>query len=471
MITHQSCKCTSCGSNLQFDISSGHLKCHNCGREYSVEEYEQNISSDATQSQPENDWITRSFVCPSCQGEVSPAALSASWSCPFCGKPLEITDEISDSVQPDLIVPFMKEKKDVETQYRKLLARRSFLSPDFLSQIDSKSIKPYYFPFWIYDVKMFGSVTVKAEKILQINRPTCYHRRFKCTGSGRAFFNCVPQDGSSLLDDKISQSIEPFDFTKAKPYSVAYFSGFDVQLGDRGAQVSFDDMTERLYHSMDRFLIPTLTKYDYISVEERNYKLKAKKIRLAMLPVYLVDVQWHSKTYSFAMNGQTGRMVGEFPLNKLNIFLVAFSFAVLSVVVSYQSQVILPRYDIVTDGKFLTIIFLVITWLFWLLIRKTRLPLLFDQTLVAFALLFISILIGIYFLVISGDWNYYLWLLILIPSLFYYGLLENVEERMAVDSAALATAANEYIDAKKSKLKNTTVTHVKSYIGSSVPDY
>ena len=36
----------------------------------------------------------------------------------------------------------------------------------------------------------------------------------------------------------------------------------------------------------------------------------------ALLPVWLLHVRWNGKLYTFAMNGQTGKLVGDLPLSK-----------------------------------------------------------------------------------------------------------------------------------------------------------
>lgn len=36
----------------------------------------------------------------------------------------------------------------------------------------------------------------------------------------------------------------------------------------------------------------------------------------ALLPVWLLSTKWQDKSYVFAMNGQTGKFVGDLPLDK-----------------------------------------------------------------------------------------------------------------------------------------------------------
>jgi hypothetical protein len=53
-----------------------------------------------------------------------------------------------------------------------------------------------------------------------------------------------------------------------------------------------------------------------------------------MMPVWMLNTRWKDKTYTFAMNGQTGKIVGNLPVDaglaiKWGLGLFAGSFAVL----------------------------------------------------------------------------------------------------------------------------------------------
>ena len=39
-------------------------------------------------------------------------------------------------------------------------------------------------------------------------------------------------------------------------------------------------------------------------------------MKYALLPVWLLNTRWKDKDYLFAMNGQTGKLVGDLPVSK-----------------------------------------------------------------------------------------------------------------------------------------------------------
>lgn len=50
--------------------------------------------------------------------------------------------------------------------------------------------------------------------------------------------------------------------------------------------------------------------------EGGSVRLQNGKAIYALYPVWLLNTSWNGNKYTFAMNGQTGKMVGDLPLDK-----------------------------------------------------------------------------------------------------------------------------------------------------------
>ena len=46
----------------------------------------------------------------------------------------------------------------------------------------------------------------------------------------------------------------------------------------------------------------------------KQLQIRHSKARYALLPVWILNTQYRGKIYTFAMNGQTGKMTGSFPI-------------------------------------------------------------------------------------------------------------------------------------------------------------
>lgn len=53
--------------------------------------------------------------------------------------------------------------------------------------------------------------------------------------------------------------------------------------------------------------------YATVSPESSNILLHNGKAKYALYPVWLLNTTWKGQKYTFAMNGQTGKLVGDLP--------------------------------------------------------------------------------------------------------------------------------------------------------------
>ena len=59
-----------------------------------------------------------------------------------------------------------------------------------------------------------------------------------------------------------------------------------------------------------------MSGYETCSARESNTTIKRGKVHYALMPVWMLNTKWHGKDFLFAMNGQTGKFVGNLPLDK-----------------------------------------------------------------------------------------------------------------------------------------------------------
>ena len=139
---------------------------------------------------------------------------------------------------------------------------------------------------------------------------------YSVSRSGEISFNNVPVDGSTKMDDKLMESIEPFAFTKAVDFNTAYLSGFFADKYDVDAETSKHRANERIKRSTEEEFAETVRGYASVVTEASEISLSNSKAKYALYPVWLLNTSWNGKKYYFAMNGQTGKFAGDLPLDK-----------------------------------------------------------------------------------------------------------------------------------------------------------
>ena len=59
-----------------------------------------------------------------------------------------------------------------------------------------------------------------------------------------------------------------------------------------------------------------MVSYSSISTESSNIYVDNGSYKYALYPVWILNTSWNGEKFTFAVNGQTGKIVGNLPLDK-----------------------------------------------------------------------------------------------------------------------------------------------------------
>lgn len=330
MNTLQEYKCPCCGGAIAFDSRLQKMKCPYCDTEFDVEtlagydaQLKDDGNDDMTWEMPEaGQWEQdglRSYVCKSCGGEIVGDENTAATACPFCGNPVVLMGQFSGALKPDLVIPFKLDKNAAKQGFMKHLSGKRLLPKVFLDQNHIDEIKGIYVPFWLFDADADARVRYRATKLRMWSDPNYDYtetRFYSVHRGGRIAFANVPVDGSSKMADELMESIEPFDMKGAVDFQTAYLAGYFADKYDVSAEQSIARANERVKNSTEEAFAATVRGYDTVVTESSNIKLHGGKAKYALYPVWLLHTTWNGTGYTFAMNGQTGKFVGDLPVDK-----------------------------------------------------------------------------------------------------------------------------------------------------------
>ena len=255
------------------------------------------------------------YVCESCGGEILADKTTGATSCPYCGNKVVMKGQFDGALRPDYIIPFKKDKKQAKEAYRKHLEGKKFLPGVFKQQNHIDEIKGVYVPFWIFDLKAKADFSYHAEKTrVWVSNDIEYteHENFEVKRAGTVEFEKVPADGSKKMDDTLMESVEPYDFKEAVPFRMAYMAGYLADRYDVPKEECIGRAKKRIRRSTEREIRNTVKGYHVIDQEKANMEIK-DQAKYALYPVWILNTTWKDKKYIFAMNGQTGKIVGDLP--------------------------------------------------------------------------------------------------------------------------------------------------------------
>lgn len=346
-------QCPACTGPLHYSESLGKLKCDYCGTEYEVaeieamyakkeeqaveaqkkaeKETEQNRKQQAKAAEEgwdtsdiNDDWGKdaagmKSYNCPSCGAELICDETTAATSCPYCGNPTVVPGQFSGVLKPDYVIPFKVSKKEAIEKLKMHYKGRPYLPKSFKDNNHIEEIQGVYVPFWMFDGKASGEASYKAttSKVYEKgDEEITETRHYEVSRAGSIGFEKIPVDASSKMPDDHMDSIEPYDYSGLKAFSTAYLPGFLADKYDVSVKDSQKRADTRCASTLEDALRGTVTGYDSCTLEHKQIDLKRGKVHYALLPVWMLHTKWNGQDFLFAMNGQTGKMVGDLPTSK-----------------------------------------------------------------------------------------------------------------------------------------------------------
>lgn len=322
-------KCPRCNAGISFDSSAQKMKCPYCETEFDAEALRQfnSVTEERppeqaeweTSHNPWNDEGLQGYICPSCSGELIGDATTAATRCPYCGNPAVLPAQLSGSFRPDGVIPFKLDKQAAERAFAENLKGKRLMPKQFRDESILKDITGVYVPFWLYDCQATARMTFRAQKT-----HTWSDKRYRYTKTdyyqlhraGQAEYARIPVDGSKKLDDAMMDAVEPFDYRDLKPFQMTYLSGYLADRYDQDAKECSPRAEQRAAASLQQALQGTVSGYGVCTKEHESHWIRHAHARYVLMPVWTLHAEYRGKHYRFAMNGQTGKFIGELPVSK-----------------------------------------------------------------------------------------------------------------------------------------------------------
>jgi len=329
-------KCPNCGGAIEFDSNLQKMKCPYCDSEFDVEALK-NMDNRLSEQKPDEfswekggqmNWDSGEeskmclFVCKSCGGEIVADENTAATECPYCNNPVVMSGRLSGTLKPDYVIPFKLDKNKAKETLKAYTKSKKFAPNVFKTENKLEEIKGIYVPFWLFDSDASANVTFKATKTTHWSdkkyryTKTDYYDVFR---SGNMSFKNIPVDGSSKMADDLMESIEPFNFSEAVDFQTAYLSGYLADKYDVSMENSIGRANERIKSSCEETLRTTVSGFDTVSTEGSSVWVSNGVAKYALYPVWLMNTVYKGEHLTFAMNGQTGKLVGNIPVSKAKL--------------------------------------------------------------------------------------------------------------------------------------------------------
>lgn len=355
-------KCPNCGGAVEFDSTLQKLKCPYCDTEFDIENVRNHDAQLANELPDQMSWSgsqgnewregetkgMRVYICNSCAGEIIGDANTGASSCPYCGNHAIMMTNFTGALRPDYVIPFKLDKTAAKANLLKFYQGKTLLPKIFKDANHIDEIKGIYVPFWLFNADVYADMKFKGTKTkswYSNGEDWTSTEYFALMRTGTVSFDCVPVDGSKKMADDLMESLEPYNFNEAVDFNTAYLSGFFADKYDVTADESIDRANDRIKKSTEDAFRATTKDFGGVVVESSHVQFDNGTYHYALYPVWLLNTNYNGKRYTFAMNGQSGKFVGDdLPVDRGKYFAYLFGlamawglgiFAVLSLLVKF----------------------------------------------------------------------------------------------------------------------------------------
>ena len=339
-------KCPNCGGGLTFNADIQKYRCEYCLSEFSQEELDEiekkelekaekraeiqendvpaedvpvetsgtqaGQTEDASENTGRKKTVTSiMYICPSCGAQIVTDETTAASFCYYCHNPVVLEEKLRGEFKPDYVLPFQIDKKKAQEIFTQWVGRKKFVPDYFFSPRQIESMTGVYFPYWLYSCKVKGDLQAEGKTV----------RTWETAGMRYT---------EKKANRKLIDGVLPYRLNEKKEFSMGYLSGFVAENRD----MEKDGFVNEVKEEVRQFALSSLSSqtgnYSSVQVRKNQVDITEETWAAALLPVWTVTYndKARGKIYYFALNGQTGKIWGELPVDNKKLAVLFLSIFV-----------------------------------------------------------------------------------------------------------------------------------------------
>ena len=315
-------KCPNCNAVLKFNPHGGNWKCEYCRSEFNLGElnsHEEKLFENEKEVRGvSNEEGLDVYTCNNCGASIVVDPNVSTTSCVYCKNTAILKDKLHGDFNPNYVIPFKYTKEDAIAAFKKLGKGKPLMPKVFNIKKNIKEISGIYIPFWLYDFDAAGEINADCKRITTWRSGNYRYTKtdtFLATRGGNMRFEKIPVDGSKRFPNDIMNSIEPFDYNDLKDFNYSYLSGFLSEKYDMTSDEVINEAINRAKNTFVDEMRNDIKGYNTVIPTTNSINLNNTKKLYVLLPVWMLNVKYKDKIHTIAMNGQTGKMVGNIPVD------------------------------------------------------------------------------------------------------------------------------------------------------------
>lgn len=306
-------KCPNCGADMVFDADTGKLTCHSCGRQDDIENFPDEFIRNSF-SQDE----TKEYHCKNCGAIIITEADTTATTCSFCGAGVILADRLSGEMAPAKVIPFTISKEEAMKAFKSWCKNGRLTPKGFMTADRVKNITGIYVPFWLYDLNSRVQVNAACTKVRTYTSGDYIYtetRHYDVYRDMNLDYIKIPVDASEKMNDELMDKLEPYKYNNLKDFKTPYLAGYIAEKYNYDESKLLPRAKSKIENYINAYINSTISGYSSVRYTNKNIDTKQKNAYYTLLPVWMVYYDYNNSVHTFAMNGQTGKVVGKPPIS------------------------------------------------------------------------------------------------------------------------------------------------------------
>lgn len=344
-------KCESCGGIMEFDVKSQGLKCPNCGNcqeisndDSKIEEHK--LTLDIARKIRVEQKETKTMECKGCGAFIEVGGHDTATKCPYCGSSYVLADKQAETLIPDGVVPFKIDKNDAHQRFNNWMKKR-LLAPNELKNLYQRGgFQGVYIPYWTFDAQASFSYSGEGGKDRRVTRRDSDGKTqtyietdwYHTSGYIEHFFDDVQIPASIRYKKGLFKGVEPYNLKQLSSYSPDYISGYLSENYSIGLEDGHREAAGIMVNEVSRMAERDIERrYDRSRNVRVNGDFSRETYKHILIPVYSTTYNYKNETYNVMINGQTGKVSGDYPKSFIKIALIVIAL-IIAFIIFYVVQ-------------------------------------------------------------------------------------------------------------------------------------
>ena len=330
-VTYQ---CPNCSAGLQFDPAKGKFACEYCLSEFTEQELadtetaraaEDAASEAAKRAAEESETVDDAYSealdgysCTACGAELIADKNTVATFCPYCHNPVLLAGKLAGQMRPHKVIPFKLDRAGAEAAFLSFAGKKRFLPKDFLSSKQLSHISGVYYPFWVTDADVSATMSARATRVRSWRSGDYRYTEtshFRIHRAGEIHFEDIVTPAITEEDREMLNGILPFPSDSLEEFSLTRLQGFLAKKRNIESEQVREAVKQRMINYTQTLLQSTIHGYATVMPNAPRLLVRQMHWDYTLMPIWLLNYLYKGKTYTYAMNGYTGKVYGQLPVS------------------------------------------------------------------------------------------------------------------------------------------------------------